>query len=117
MELKKFVSESLVNLVKGIEDAHEKLEKSNAEINPQLLGSFDSKPTTNVVGMTTRNSLPVTMVSFDLAVTVSDGKQTEGGIAIFTGAFGLGSKGKSDQSHENISRIKFNIPVAFPIKT
>jgi len=34
---------------------------------------------------------------------------------VFTGAFGLGSKGQSERSNETINRIQFSVPVSLPI--
>jgi hypothetical protein len=65
---------------------------------------------------TQRYSLPAPQsISFDVAITAAKGTKTQGGIAVFTGAFGLGSKGQSERSNETINRIQFSVPISLPI--
>jgi hypothetical protein len=59
--------------------------------------------------------LPVQSISFDVAVTAAEGSKTQGGIAVFTGAFGLGGKRESDKSNETLNRIQFSVPLSLPI--
>ena len=58
---------------------------------------------------------PIETISFDVAVTAGRGSKTQGGVAVFAGAFGLGSKGQSEKSNEKLNRIQFSIPVRLPI--
>ena len=56
----------------------------------------------------------VESIEFDVAVTVSEGKETKGGIGILVGSIGLGSQGKSDSEHSAVSRLKFRVPFVLP---
>jgi hypothetical protein len=58
---------------------------------------------------------PPQPVSFNVAVTAAKGTKTQGGIAVFAGAFGLGSKGQSERSNETVNRIQFSVPVWLPM--
>ena len=58
---------------------------------------------------------PTRSISFDVAVTAAEGTKTQGGIAVFTGVLGLGSKGQSEKSNETVNRIQFSVPVSLPI--
>ena len=51
-------------------------------------------------------------ISFDVAVTVERGTETEGKISIATGLLGLNSKGKTTKADDSVSRIQFVIPVS-----
>jgi len=58
---------------------------------------------------------PVQSIAFDVAVMAAKGATTQGGIALFTGMIGLGSKGQSEKSNETVNRIQFSVPVILPI--
>lgn len=54
----------------------------------------------------------INMVSFDVAVTATDGTGTKGGIGIVIGAVALGSQGQSENRNEAVSRVQFKVPFA-----
>jgi hypothetical protein len=85
--------------------------KKNAVVNPQLQFRTDQ----SLVMWDVSTSQPVQSISFDVAVTAAEGTKTQGGVAVFIGAFGLGSKGQSEKSNETVNRIQFSVPVALPI--
>jgi hypothetical protein len=101
MDIKTFVSESLTQILEGVEVAQEKNIKS--AVNPAF-GSAHTKE-------------KLTEIEFDIAVTIESGTETKGGIAVFGGAINLGSQGKSNKTDATINRIKFSVPVAFRLKS
>ena len=58
---------------------------------------------------------PIETIEFDVAVTVTEGTQTKGGIGVFMGAVGLGSQGQSSNQNASVTRIKFSVPLVLPI--
>jgi len=80
-------------------------------VNPKVY--FSQKNDTLFVEEATHQ--PVQSISFDVAVTASEGTKTQGGIAVFTGILGLGSKGQSDKSNESINRLQFTVSISLPI--
>ncbi len=54
------------------------------------------------------------MINFDVALTVTEGTGTKGGIGVVTGIFTLGSAGQSEAESSTVSRVKFAIPVVLP---
>ena len=54
-------------------------------------------------------------VDFDVALTVTEGTGTKGGIGIVAGAFALGSTGQSTAQNSSVSRVQFSVPIAFPL--
>lgn len=116
MNLQDFITETIVQIVRGIENAGEQLKDSKALVNPRNVKIEPSA--TNVYGFVEVNKpflKAVQKVEFDVAVTVSNGTTTKGGIGIMVGAIGLGSQGQSDAQSGYVSRIKFSIPVVFPM--
>jgi hypothetical protein len=100
LELRDFVSETIKQVIDGVVAAQQYATGKKASVNPQ----------------TDRYRLPTPQsISFDVAITAAKGTKTQGGIAVFTGAFGLGSKGQSERSNEIVNRIQFSVPVSLPI--
>ena len=56
---------------------------------------------------------PAQSISFDVAITAMKGAKTHGGVAVFAGAFGLGSKGQSERTDESVNRIQFSVLFGF----
>jgi len=116
MNLRDFVSETLVEIVTGISDAQSRLTDSGAQVSPQIRNLFTQSQTggTNMaLGWDTNGGL-IQVVDFDVAVTTTEGTETKGGIGVVAGIFALGSQGKSEESNQSISRIKFKVPISFP---
>lgn len=100
MELKEFIKETLISVVKGVESA-------NMVENRFYIVGEHSLTMADRVG---------TYIDFDVAVVASESKEDnkQGGIGIrIASAFLSGSKGtKQNQSNESINRLKFKIFVS-----
>ena len=97
MKLEDFVAETLKQVVAGVKNAQGPAKENGAYISPFI-----------------QRNETTTSIDFDVEVTTSDATETEGGIGVFVGAIGLGSKGKSDSSTVSVNRIKFSIPLFLP---
>lgn len=115
MELKDFISNALTQIVEGVQEAQGKVTVLGAEINPSVMGGIDYVAK-HGGGMETRNGNYAQIVEFDVAVTASEGKGTTGGIGIVAGVINLGSSGQSTSENTSVSRLKFKVPVALPMK-
>jgi hypothetical protein len=116
MNLKEFVSESLVEIVAGISDAQSRLAESGAKVSPKIRTIFSKSQTGGsemALGWDINGGL-IQVVDFDVAVTAIEGTETKGGIGVVAGIFSLGSHGKSEESSQSISRIKFKVPISLP---
>lgn len=112
MNLKDFVSETLLEIAGGVKNAQASQAESGAAINPGVYGD-----TKDIVGqglMKMSGGKTVTIVDFDVAVTAIEGQGTRGGIGVFAGAVGVGSQGASNKENSIASRIKFSVPIALP---
>ena len=113
MDLREFVSETLTQIVEGVKSAQSKAAESGATVNPairasaELAGKQDFLPT----GAGYAQS-----VQFDVALTVTEGTGTKGGIGVFAGAINLGSSGQSHDESSSVSRVKFSVLLALPLK-
>ncbi|MFA5206640.1 MAG: hypothetical protein WC708_19750 [Lentisphaeria bacterium] len=110
MELKDFVSQTLSQIIEGIEDAQ--LNKgTTAKINPSGL-RMGEKIHSMFFDFNTHTI--IANIEFDVAVTTEEAKGTKGGIGVLVGAITLGAQGQSDTKNTSLSRIKFSVPVSFP---
>ena len=112
MNLKEFVSESLIEIIEGVKDAQSKTGQSGGEVNPSPQGSSSdfTKQGLFIAG----NRKIGSHVEFDVAVTVSEGSGAKGGIGIFSGALNIGASGQTSKTDVSLSRIKFQVPIVLP---
>jgi len=101
MKLSTFISETLKEIVDGVKDAQNYTKEHGAVINPDK-------------GFIGSNDKPTQEVNFEVAVTTESASGAEGGIAVFTGVFGVGTKGKTANSDGTVSKIKFTVPIQLP---
>lgn len=110
IELRDFISNSLIQLIDGILNAQAYAESNGAKINPseKFFSNFEK------MSRTEKGHQLVNVVEFDVAVAVIENKQLAGGIGIVIPELSLGYQGKIDTSKNAISRIQFSIPVILP---
>lgn len=121
MDLKDFVASSLQQIAEGIIQANENLKETSAIVNPaEITVNSDSsqaygrtRPSSNPAN---NDSRVVEKVSFDVAVTIQEGTQTDAGIKVSVMSIGLGAGGKSENTSGSESRISFSVPMVFPSK-
>jgi len=112
MDLKEFISETLSQIVSGVKGAQESAKRHGAEINPELFGNVQELAKEGIVQTNSGGS--TTIVEFDVALTVTEGTGTKGGIGVFTGMVNLGSSGQSKSENISVSRVQFKVPLALP---
>ena len=61
-----------------------------------------------------RNGRYATTVMFDVALTITEGTDTKGGIGVVSGIFNIGSSGQSSNENSSISRVSFSVPLKLP---
>lgn len=109
IDLQTFIREMIVQICNGIVDAAEEGNSKGAIVNPVGVSTSDHR-----TFMKKGYARTVEHVEFDVALTTTEAKGTEGGIGVMVGAIGLGSKGKSDNGSSSTSRLKFIVPIALP---
>ncbi|MBE2179388.1 MAG: hypothetical protein IAE97_02860 [Chthoniobacterales bacterium] len=117
MQLSDFISETLVQIATGIDQANAALSASKAKVNPENVFPSDSSYNSTVYGhiQTDQQMNPaVHLIQFDVAVYAAEETETKGGIGIMVGTIGLGSQGRSDATSSTTSRIQFGIPMLLP---
>lgn len=111
MDLKEFVTQTLTQIIEGVRDAQTRGKELTAEVNPHLDTSAEQA---GKQGFLNAGGQFVPIVQFDVALTVTEGTGTKGGIGVFAGAIFLGSSGQSQNESSSVSRVKFSVPVRLP---
>lgn len=116
MDLRTFVSESILQIVGGVGDAHKNLAAlgTNARINPGLVnegGKGQHGPTSTV-----EFDVAVTVVDVRSATETTDEGRRSGMISVVRAeqANSSSSEMAAGSRNEAFSRVKFSIPVAQP---
>ncbi len=112
MELPAFVTETLKQVVSGVKSAQGESEGQGAEINPALFSNTTDAARHGF--MRSREGKTVTVVDFDVALTVVEGQNARGGAGLFVGGVGLGGQAQTSTENSSVSRIKFRVPIALP---
>lgn len=118
MELQDFIANSIVGVVNGMQEAQAKVAQHNAIVSPRNI-TTDTRNPEAIFGRINRQRTkadqediwrPVQLIEFDVAVTAGTSVEGEGGVNISVAKMG----GAATTTKENLSRISFAIPVAFP---
>ncbi len=112
MNLQDFVSETLVQIIKGITAAQEEIVDTTAKVSPIVQETAAYKNYTGLVPV--QGNPPASMVAFDVALTATEGTGTKGGIGVMAGVLSLGSTGQSSNENTSVSRVQFSVPVILP---
>ncbi len=94
MDIQQFVSEALKQVIDGVRDAQHHATGRKAAVAPYH--NYQKE------------------VNFDIAVTVTEGKEAGGKAGLTVWGVGAGVSGKSESSSSTVSRIKFSVAVDLP---
>ena len=118
MELQDFVAKTLVQIVRGVEQAQTDTADSKAKINPRIERVFSGTQSGGAnegLGWAKGGGL-ITMVQFDVSISAHEGQGTKGGIGVLTGIIALGSQGASDKANTAATRIQFSVPLKLRVE-
>jgi hypothetical protein len=111
LELNEFVAQTLSQIASGVKEAQSSAKSVGAVINPHFNTTWSEA---GQHGFLNSSHGFASIVEFDVALTVTAGTGTKGGIGVFAGAVTLGSSGQSQNEHSTVSRVKFSVPVVLP---
>lgn len=107
ISLQKFVCETLCEIINGVADARDWLNKERNE----ATGLTDVS-----IALAGKGKRVETEVAFDVSVTATDTSGSKTGVGIFVKQFGLGRQGEAAATSTYESRVKFTIPVVLDRK-
>jgi hypothetical protein len=111
VDLREFITQTLTQIASGVRDAQATARSVGAEVNPHITTTW---PEASKHGFLNASERFASIVQFDVALTVTEGTNTKGGIGVFAGAINLGSSGQSQNEQSTVSRIKFTVPIVLP---
>jgi hypothetical protein len=112
MDLRKFVSQTIAEVVHGVIDAQAELKETGARVNPLLHPRMNSDLKTR--GPIDNSENVVQEIVFDVALTVSSETGTDAKVSVLAGIFGLGAGGRSADQQGHTTKVSFTVPVSFP---
>jgi hypothetical protein len=97
----------LRQIIKGVRTAQQHPDCKGAKIIPDTIANIRNK---------SKVFIPETIqqIEFDVAVTVSGGKEKQGKGTIGVASFGIGGQASSTMANTSVSRITFSVRVVFP---
>jgi hypothetical protein len=104
MELRQFVSQALLDIIGGVEDAQSKT--AGGIIVPP---GASTKMTVVESGYT-----HIQIVDFEVSVRADERSSSEGKLSVVAVVFGAGIKGTNDKQDERSAILKFKIPLKLP---
>ena len=119
MELKEFIKQSIIEISEAVEESNEYFSSKsiNAFVNPEFI--YENGKDKRAFTMPFDEESPnenrfIENIDFDVAVTTGGeiSGEAKGGIKI--ASFEIGGKGSVVDKQQNVSRIKFTIPVCLP---
>ena len=114
MELKEYITESLVQISEGINEAMKRLKGMGVIINPNA--SFYSEGQFWIGKNQHHGPVKrrVQIVEMNIATTITEATEGQGGAKINVGLLSLGGGVKDNGSEQSTNSIKFSIPICFP---
>ena len=113
MDLKEFISETLVSIITAVTDAQEKSTEFGARINPAGLMRATSNVSSNAIWDNSTNNYAQS-ISFDVAITAEDTGKGGARIKVFSGILSGEAGGEKRNKNSVASRVQFNVPVLLP---
>jgi hypothetical protein len=116
MELQYFLSETLKQIIKGIQDAQEFVDKEGqgAKVNPRGITALKRDESGQNQPHDIKTKLPIERVEFDVAITASDSVEKSGGGGLRVWALNVGGQAGTSSENTTISRIRFGVPIVLP---
>ena len=115
MNLREFISQSMLEIVQGIRDSQQEARKLLAEVNPLLSKGDIPNSRTDIAppGIGQVGYAPHTLfIEFDVAVLATTDSKNKGGFGLFVAGFGAGAVSESTNANTTHSRIKFTLPLS-----
>lgn len=105
MTVQEFVRDSLVQIASGVDEARDK----NIKIAPYVQRANDKS-----CGFLTVEAVPVFLIEFDLAVSISTKHDGGGGASISVAhIFTAGGGAEASKERSEVSRLRFSVPICF----
>jgi len=113
MNLKDFISETLLSIINGVTEAQEQANDIGALVNPGGLTINTKNISDNAIWDNTTNNYAQN-VTFDIAVTAEDSATGGAKIKVLSGILSGEAGGEKANKNSIVSRVQFIVPVLLP---
>lgn len=110
MDLKEFITETLVQITQGVQDAQEKIKDTGCLINPEGFHQGE-----NLKSGYNKEYRHVQKVKMSIAVKVIENSDTKAGLGVMSAILNAGVLNKEGETNTVTNRIEFDIPISLPI--
>ncbi|MBU2998965.1 hypothetical protein KO491_03875 [Roseovarius nubinhibens] len=114
MDIKDFIKETISGIVEAAHELHAELDSKSIYINPPRSVSHPGLFDENSPAQTHRQ---IQEIEFDIAVTASSDTKAGGKAGLRILEIGATAEGAHSRASEEVSRVKFTIPVTFSPST
>lgn len=111
MELKDFIKDTITDITDAVCELQAHLQ-NGAVVSPSYPNRIANA--TIIDPNNHKSNMLISKVNFDVAITAGSNDSTNGGGKIGIHVLSVGMEGNSEQHKENVSKITFSIPIAFP---
>lgn len=110
MDLRTFVSETLKEIVNGVDIARLACHDNEAQINPVMEGLAGETK----FGLILDSGQLLQMVEFQVVLTTTHGGEQKEGIGVMFANIGLGKQNMKEQSSGTETMVRFSVPLVWP---
>lgn len=111
MELKDFISETIIQINQGLLEAQEKTKEYGTVINPPVRGKKED----TLFTYKDSNIFLANGIEFDVCLVVEESQNSDkkGKLELAAGIFKIGGQDKKSENSKNqeVNRVKFSIPI------
>ena len=111
MDLKEFTKQALVQISEGIKEANETMSKDGAFVVSSNAENISNRMWARDANGNAHVSIDI---DFDIAVTAANEADSKAGLLAVVSLLNIGASSEDKVSHQEISRIKFTLPLALP---
>ena len=114
MELKDFVSDTLMQIAEGVKDAQSKYKQLGGKINPSGMRVINGDLSWYKDAPMNGDASLISVVRFEVALTSGEKDNNTAGIGVLFGAISIGGKSSGENHTSALTSVKFDIPVCLP---
>ena len=117
MELKEFVSSTLMQIADGVKMAQDSYKSLGGEVNPKGFQQVNGDIPYGKKDISAKGeAYLLSNVQFEVALTSDSSSNNSGGIGVLFGAISIGGKSGEGERQVAVTKIKFNVPVKLPLQ-
>lgn len=115
MELKDFISETILQIAIGVMDAAKKCKEIDVIVNPEITVGPEGGRYIPKEKKLYKMERRVQQVDMDICVTVSESENTAIGAKVGISVLAFAANSTGNASSTNVNRVSFSIPVCLPV--